>query len=1043
MSMQKVKKILVIFLVAVLLLESLPFETSAATTVTTKITLNHSVYTLKKGKKLTLKKTITASKNVSRTVYWKSSRTSVAKVNSKGVVTARKKGTATITAQIKGTKAKATCKIIVGTPVSRITMNKTTASVTLGKTMTLKATAYPKTATTRTVSWKSSNKKIATVSSKGLVTAKAIGKAVITATTKDGTGKKATCTVNVVPPKDAKVTSLKFDKDSLVVAIGNPVKNVAHVEPYYAANPKVAYRSDDPEIATVGSDGTVSGISEGITMITASAQDGSGVKKTYQVTVVRKIDTVSFGRKNVVLFTGEELRQDITILPENATYKALQYKSSNPSVASVSSDGTVAALTPGTAKITATAKDGFGATDSFTVTVKQKVTAITFYKTNLVAYVGESTVNPYTVLPSNATNKQVRLESSDPFVASVENDGTITGISTGTVTITAYALDESGVTGSYTVTVKQKATSLAFNHRSAEIYVGESILYGMTILPWTTSDKTVKYTSTNPEVASVEANGLVTALSTGVTTIIGVMQDGSGVTGSYQVTVMKKVENILFEQKSMLLYVDDQKVNPVTVLPENATDQKLTYVNSNPSVASVAADGTVTALAPGTTTITAIAQDESGVTASYTVVVKEKVRLITFAEKSLLLDVGETVTNGFTVLPANATNRYVLVKSSNENVAAVNENGLITALSPGTSTITATAQDGFGAKDICTVTVKRKVTDITFVQQNAVLYLGETMSSGATVFPENATTKSLKYTSSNGTVASVASDGTVTAVAPGTTTITASATDGFGAKASYTVTVKVKVTGITFKKATAEIVAGSTLSNTATVAPSNATNKTLTYKSSSTTVATVKSDGTVTAVAPGTATITASASDGSGIKATYKVTVISKNQSRINDMLSFASKYATNGLYNYATWTSDTSTHLCPICHSDSGIGWNCIGYVSAILYHGGKLTGITCSNSGILTNSWAAYDSLTLTKWKERNGTYWKQVAKQTTKVSASTLKAGDVVICYTDKAYKHVLMYAGDGYIYDATTTLGIKKRKYDDVKYTTMIVYRYTGD
>ena len=155
--------------------------------------------TLKKGKSFTLKTKVSVSgKKVSKAVTYKTSNKKVATVNAKGKITAKKKGTATITVYSKADKKK-TCKIkvTVGTPVTKVKLNKTKANLNVGKSLTLKTTLSPKKPSNKGIIWKSSNTKIATVTSKGVVKAKKAGMVKITATAKDGSGKKATCKITV------------------------------------------------------------------------------------------------------------------------------------------------------------------------------------------------------------------------------------------------------------------------------------------------------------------------------------------------------------------------------------------------------------------------------------------------------------------------------------------------------------------------------------------------------------------------------------------------------------------------------------------------------------------------------------------------------------------------------------------------------------------------------------------------------------------------------------------------------------------------------
>ena len=167
------------------------------------------------------------------------------------------------------------------------------------------------------------------------------------------------------------------------------------------------------------------------------------------------------------------------------------------------------------------------------------------------------------------------------------------------------------------------------------------------------------------------------------------------------------------------------------------------------------------------------------------------------------------------------------------------------------------------------------LTSITLNRTTATINKGGTTSLSVKSYkPDNATYKSVNWSSSNTAVATVSSSGRVTAKGGGTAVITATATDGGGAKASCTVTVKVPVTGITLNKTATEIVEGNTETLTATVAPADASNKGVSWSSNNTDVATVSSSGKVTAKSVGTAVITATANDGSGTKATCNVKVV-------------------------------------------------------------------------------------------------------------------------------------------------------------------------
>lgn len=215
--------------------------------------------------------------------------------------------------------------------------------------------------------------------------------------------------------------------------------------------------------------------------------------------------------------------------------------------------------------------------------------------------------------------------------------------------------------------------------------------------------------------------------------------------------------------------------------------------------------------------------------------------------------------------------------SSDTSIATVDNNGVVTAKKPGTVTITATAVDG-GVSAKCTLTVEPiKSTDITLSSRAATLYVGKTLTLKATVYPTDATDKTVTWSSSNSKVASVDKNGKVTAKKAGTAVITARTADGLSTSA--TITVKnVKVTGVKLNAKKVTRTVGKTKQLKATVRPSNATNKGVTWTSSNKKVATVTSKGKVRAKSPGKATITVKTKDGK-YKAKAVITVKPKNTS--------------------------------------------------------------------------------------------------------------------------------------------------------------------
>jgi len=249
---------------------------------------------------------------------------------------------------------------------------------------------------------------------------------------------------------------------------------------------------------------------------------------------------------------------------------------------------------------------------------------------------------------------------------------------------------------------------------------------------------------------------------------------------------------------------------------------------------------------------------------------------VTMNPTSVSIEAGQTSQLTATVSPTNADDSSVTWSSSNTAVATVDANGLVTAVSAGTATITVTTTDG-SKTATCAVTVTAPAAPINVTAislTDATVAIGDTKTLTVTYTPTDANTgKAVTWSSSNTSVATVDANGTVTGVAAGTATITATSTTDASITATCTITVQaVSVTGVSLDKSTASIQIGASASLTATVLPTNATNKNVTWLSSNTSVATVSATGKVTGIAAGTATITVTTEDGSK-SATCTVTV--------------------------------------------------------------------------------------------------------------------------------------------------------------------------
>ena len=465
-----------------------------------------------------------------------------------------------------------------------------------------------------------------------------------------------------------------------------------------------------------------------------------------------------------------------------------------------------------------------------------------------------------------------------------------------------------GVSGTYPETFADAKGFTFVNHEvhATKVTLSQSTIImnqyekqklAMTVTPADFTDK-VTWKSSNTGVVTVTENGQIESVGTGTSTVKVSVGD---VSATCKVTVVQPVTSLYITEYSVYMDAYEQHQLKVNIYPDNAYNKKVAWSSSNPLVATVDANGLVEAKKKGTATITVTAQDGSNRKDTCTIYVQSDGHICKAVNELESVHPYKNNTNEFwqyTVKNAKTLNvtfdtrtemeedyDYLYIYDSKNNQIGKYTGkelaGKTLRITGDTVRIKLVSDDGGTAWGFKVTSVKAnvtnvKVTKITLNKASANVERGKTLQLTATVTPTTATNKAVTWTSSNTKVATVSSSGKVTAKAVGTATITCTAKDGSGVKATCKVTVKkpvVKVSKITLNKTSASLIKGDTLALKATVTPATATNKAVIWKSSNTKIATVSSTGKVTAKAAGTVTITCTAKDGSGKKATCRITV--------------------------------------------------------------------------------------------------------------------------------------------------------------------------
>lgn len=579
-----------------------------------------------------------------------------------------------------------------------VTLNKTSLEMFYRDTYKLTATLTPASSPAG-LKWTSSNTAVATVDDNGLVTTQKCGSTTITVATTDGTNLSATCALTVTG-----ITAFALNKTSATINVGDNLQLTTNVTPQVASSIPVNWSTSNSSIATVDDNGMVTAHRAGTATITATttATTTSGAVMTAQCELtVKGATSLTFDNTSVTMYAGETATIKATVAPSRYSSMALTWQSSNTNVATVDGNGVITAVRLGSTKVTATTTDGSALTASCDVTVAG-ATSVTLSKTSLSIYRGDNATLKATILPGRAASMPVAWSSSNKNIATVDEIGVVTGVGVGVANITATTTDDSDLSASCQVTVKG-IENVSFDKTSLELYYGESATINATISPARYSSLPLSWKSSNTQVVTVDAGGIVKAVGLGEAKVTATTTDGTGIVTTCDVTV-HGASSLTLDKTSITLYYGEANVINATVTPDRSALIPLRWRSSNVNVATVNPNGMVTAVAMGSATITATTTDGSNLTASCNVTVSGTESL-TLDKSSLVMFTGETARLTAIVLPSRATGKALSWTSSSTSVATVDATGNVTSKGVGTVTITVATTDGTGLKAQCAVTV--------------------------------------------------------------------------------------------------------------------------------------------------------------------------------------------------------------------------------------------------------------------------------------------------------------------------------------------------
>ncbi len=374
--------------------------------------------------------------------------------------------------------------------------------------------------------------------------------------------------------------ALSFEQAEQVLFLGRELRVLPLVTVLKEGAPRnttFTWTSSDPAVASVANRGTVRALAQGDAVITATAADNQYLSASFIVHAAVPVEKITVWGSTDPLYLSNTPEEAVTTLgfsvePEDAYYQTIIWSSSDESIATVDENGQVQALTQGTVTITALSAENppYGkeaASDSMTVTVKQKATGLQLSESALTLPIGVKGQLTAAVQPENVTNPALEFTSDNPEIATVDKKGSITPVSVGECTITCKTTDGSNLSASCAVTVYSRIGSISLPETTLSMAVGSVYTAVPLITPADATNQDLLWTSSNVFVARV-ANGTIEAVGQGECEITCTTLDGSELSATMVVRVptfsIKELSYSVTEKTGLTIPV--QKNVPAVIL---------------------------------------------------------------------------------------------------------------------------------------------------------------------------------------------------------------------------------------------------------------------------------------------------------------------------------------------------------------------------------------------------------------------------------------------------------------------------------------------
>ena len=643
-------------------------------------------------------------------VEWYSSDNSIAKVDTSGNILGVKKGIVVITAKDKESISSSQCTVeVLDNKV--VSLKESSIKILANSNYELVSFIDGILASNLKMNWSSSDDQIAIVDQNGTVYGLKSGTAIISCTTLYGT--TATCEITILP-------IVRINASFYKCYPGQKSNFAVTIDGLKVENSFVNWESNNSDIARVDSNGYIYGVNSGKAIITAKDK----ITGSFSECIVEVIN-----KKNVNLNTDKfNMRSNTSSIfasyvdGKKVENTQMKWSSSNEQVVRVDSFGKIYAIKGGTAIISCTTQ--YGTIAKCVVTVMTNLNINTNY---FKCYPDQKSAFALSLSGVKVPNAFAEWTSSNSNIVKVDSNGNIQGISSGNAIISARDKSTGEVSQCIVEVLERKMVSL--NTNMFTMHSGSKSAFSSFVNGIKVNNSTMKWNSSNEQVLSVDYNGNIYGIKEGVATI-----SCTTAYGTIASCVVNVLPTLKINTNYYVCYQEQKSIFAVSIDGLKVANNSVSWVSLNPDVAMVDANGNITGISPGNTTI--IAKDESRSllsTCQVKVINKKVVKLNTNSFNMYITSKSQFAVS---VDGKVVSNSQVQWSSSDESIVTVDNEGRITAKQIGFTTISCTTQNG--TKDTCLINVygtEINGLNVFSAQQMAAYYMSKVQAYSVKDYP--------------------------------------------------------------------------------------------------------------------------------------------------------------------------------------------------------------------------------------------------------------------------------------------------------------------